>query len=70
MDSDFSRHMTGVAKWFSNLTHMLFMCLILVGIWLVPVFDSLSDHSFSHSMNTHEPNMSFHLIDGFLDSLS
>jgi hypothetical protein len=34
------------------------------------VFDSLSDHSFSHSMNTHEPNMRFHLIDGFLDFFS
>jgi hypothetical protein len=26
--------------------------------------------TFSHSMNTCEPNMRFHLIDGFLDSLS
>jgi hypothetical protein len=34
------------------------------------VFDSLSDHSFSHSMNTREPNMRFRLIDGFLDSFS
>jgi hypothetical protein len=34
------------------------------------VFDSLSDHSFSHSMNTHEPNMRFCLINGFLDSFS
>jgi hypothetical protein len=34
------------------------------------VFDSLSNHSFSHSMNTREPNMRFHLFDGFLDSLS
>jgi hypothetical protein len=39
-------------------------------LWLFSVFDSLSDHSFSHSMNTHEPNMRFHLFDGFLDSLS
>jgi hypothetical protein len=30
------------------------------------VFDSLSDHS----MNTREPNMRFHLIDGFLNSFS
>jgi hypothetical protein len=34
------------------------------------VFDSLSDHSFSHSMNTHEPNMRFYLIGGLLDSFS
>jgi hypothetical protein len=34
------------------------------------VFDSLSDHNFSHSMNTREPNMRFHLIDGSLDSFS
>jgi hypothetical protein len=34
------------------------------------MFDSLSDHSFSHSINTHEPNMTFHLIDVFLDSSS
>jgi uncharacterized membrane protein YiaA len=35
MDSGCSRHMTGVVKWFSNLTHMLFVCLILVGFWFV-----------------------------------
>jgi hypothetical protein len=35
MDSGCSCHMTGVAKWFSNLTLMLFMCLILMGIWFV-----------------------------------
>jgi hypothetical protein len=34
------------------------------------VFDSLSDHSFSRSMNICEPNMRFRLIDEFLDSLS
>jgi hypothetical protein len=34
------------------------------------MLDSLSDHRFSHSLNTHEPNMRFRLIDGFLDSLS
>jgi hypothetical protein len=34
------------------------------------VLDSLSDHNFSHSMNTREPNMRFHLFDGFLDSFS
>jgi hypothetical protein len=27
-------------------------------------------HSFSHSMNTHELNMRFHLFDGFIDSFS
>jgi hypothetical protein len=27
-------------------------------------------HSFSHSMNTHESNMRFHLFDGFIDSFS
>jgi hypothetical protein len=30
--------------------------------------DSFVGHSFSHSMNTHEPNMRFQLIDGSLDS--
>jgi hypothetical protein len=35
MDSGCSRHMIGVAKWFSNLTSKLFVCLILVGIWFV-----------------------------------
>jgi hypothetical protein len=34
------------------------------------VVDSFGSHSFSHNMNTHEPNMRFHLLDGFLDSLS
>jgi hypothetical protein len=34
------------------------------------VFDSCGNLvcSFSHSMNTHESNMRFHLFDGFLDS--
>jgi hypothetical protein len=36
MDSVCSRYMIGVAKWFSNLTPMLFVCLILVEIWFVP----------------------------------
>jgi hypothetical protein len=72
MDFGCSRHLTGVAKWFSNLTPMLFVGLILVGIWFVAFLsvDSFGGHSFSHSMNTHEPNMRFRLIDGFLDSLS
>jgi hypothetical protein len=35
IDSGCSRHMTGVTKWFSNLTPMLFVCLILVGICFV-----------------------------------
>jgi hypothetical protein len=34
------------------------------------VLGSFSDHSFSHSMNTHELNMRFHLFDQFLDSFS
>jgi hypothetical protein len=34
------------------------------------VVDSFGGHSFSHNMNTHEPNMRFHLFYGFLDSLS
>jgi hypothetical protein len=34
------------------------------------VFGSLSDHIFSHSKNTREPNMRFRLTDGFLDSFS
>jgi hypothetical protein len=34
------------------------------------VLDSLGSHGFSHSMNTHEPNMRFLLIDGFIDSFS
>jgi hypothetical protein len=37
---------------------------------LFSVVVSLSDHSFSHSMNTCKPNMRFLLIDGFLDSFS
>jgi hypothetical protein len=32
-------------------------------LWLFLVIDSFSGHSFSHSMNTHEPNMLFHLFD-------
>jgi hypothetical protein len=40
------------------------------GLWLFSMFDSLSDHNFSHSMNTHEPNMRFRLLNGFFDSLS
>jgi hypothetical protein len=35
MDSGCSRHMTRVAKWFSNLTPIIFVCLILVGICFV-----------------------------------
>jgi hypothetical protein len=34
------------------------------------VLYSFSGHSFSHSMNTHEPNMRFHLFDQFLGSFS
>jgi hypothetical protein len=30
----------------------------------------IGGHSFSHSMNTHESNMRFHLFDGFIDSFS
>jgi hypothetical protein len=37
-------------------------------LWLFSLFDSFSGHSFSHSMNTHEPNMRFHVFDRFLDS--
>jgi hypothetical protein len=72
MDSGCSRHMTRVTIWFSNLTPKLFMCLILVGLCFLSfsVLDSFGGHSFSHSMNTHESNLRFHLIDGFLDSLS
>jgi hypothetical protein len=33
-------------------------------------FRHISGHNFSHSMNTHEPNMRFHLFDRFLDSFS
>jgi hypothetical protein len=32
------------------------------------VVDSFGGHSFSHSMNTHESNMRFQLINGSLDS--
>jgi hypothetical protein len=38
-------------------------------VWLFLVVNSFGGHSFSHSMNTHEPNMRFHLFYGFLDSL-
>jgi hypothetical protein len=34
------------------------------------VLDSISGYIFSHSMNTHEPNMRFHLFDRFLNSFS
>jgi hypothetical protein len=34
------------------------------------VFNSLSDHRFSHSMSTRELNIRFHLFDGFLDTFS
>jgi hypothetical protein len=69
MDSGCSRHMTGVAIWFSNLTPMLFICLTLVGFCFVSfsMLDSFGGHSFSHSMNTHEPHMRFHLL---MDSLT
>jgi hypothetical protein len=40
------------------------------GLWLFSVVDSFGSHSFSHSMNTHEPNMRLHLFDRFLDSCS
>jgi hypothetical protein len=39
-------------------------------LWLFSVVDSFSGHSFSHSMNTREPNMRSLFIDGFLDSFS
>jgi hypothetical protein len=39
-------------------------------LWLFSLFDSLSDHSFSHSMNTSEPNMRFCLVDGSVDFFS
>jgi hypothetical protein len=40
------------------------------GLWLFSVLDSFSGHNFVHSMNTHEPNMRFHLFDRFLGSFS
>jgi hypothetical protein len=43
---------------------------VTFGLLLFKVLDSFSDHSFSHSLNTHEPNMRFHLFDRFLDSFS
>jgi hypothetical protein len=30
----------------------------------------VGSHGFSHSINTHESNMIFHLFDGFIDSFS
>jgi hypothetical protein len=50
-----------------------FLCVWFLwefSLWLFSVLDSLSGHSFSHSLNTCEPNMRFCLIDGFLDSFS
>jgi hypothetical protein len=69
MDSGYSRHMTEIAKWFSNITPMLFIWLILVGLCFVSfsVLDSFGGHNFSHCMNTHESNMIFHLL---MDSLT
>jgi hypothetical protein len=37
-----------------------FLCVWLLwdfGLWLFSMLDSCSGHSFSHSLNTHEPNM-------------
>jgi TRAP-type mannitol/chloroaromatic compound transport system permease large subunit len=51
-------------------THLLaFMCLILVGLacGFSVCLTCVNGHSFSHSMNTHEPFIRF---DGFLDSFS
>jgi hypothetical protein len=64
-----SHLMTGVATWFSNLTHLLscvsFLWDLACGFSMcLPCVDG---HSFSHSMITHEPFMRF---DGFLDSFS
>jgi hypothetical protein len=65
MDSGYSRHMIGIAKWFSNLTPMFFMWLILVGLCFVSF--SVLDSFGGHSMNTHESNMRFHIL---MDSLT
>jgi hypothetical protein len=69
MDSGYSRHMIRITKWFSNLTHMLFMWLILVVLCFMSfsVLDSFGGHNFSHCMSTHESNMRFHLL---MDSLT
>jgi hypothetical protein len=48
---------------------LTFMCLILMGfgLWLFCVLDLCCGHTFSYSMNTHEPFVRF---DGFLVSFS
>jgi hypothetical protein len=48
---------------------LAFMCLIFVelGLWLSVCLTCVGDHSFSHSMNTHDPLVRF---DGLLDSFS
>jgi hypothetical protein len=57
----------------SPTSPLCFSCVCFLwkfGLWLFSVLDSFSGHIFSHNMNTHEPNMRFHLFDRFLDSFS
>jgi hypothetical protein len=69
MDFGCSCLMTGVAIWFSSLTHLLscvwFLWILACGLSMcLPCVDG---HSFSHSMITHEPFVRF---DGLFDSFS
>jgi hypothetical protein len=69
MDFCCSHFMTGVAIWFSNLTHLLscvwFLWDLTYGFSVC--LTCIGGHSFSHRMNTHEAFVRF---DGFLDSFS
>jgi hypothetical protein len=69
IDSGCSYLMIGVAIWFSKLTYLLscvwFLWVLACGFSVC--LTCVDGHSFSHSMNTHEPFIRF---DGFLDSFS
>jgi hypothetical protein len=69
MDSGCSHLMTGVAIWFSNLTHLLSCVWFLwdLACGFSVCMTCVGGHSISHSMNTHEAFVRF---DGFLDFFS
>jgi hypothetical protein len=52
----------------SHAFHVFDSCGILLRVFLSVFFHW--GHSFSHSMNTHEPQMRFLLSDEFLNSFS
>jgi hypothetical protein len=69
MDSDCSHLMTGVAIWFSNLTHLLSWVWFLwdLACGFSVCLTCVGGHSFSYSMDTHEPFVRF---DGLFNSFS